>query len=121
LRPRVPEAPGQDGSRRTGGTDSAALDIRGIEGACLLRVRLTPNASSNRILGIAEGALRLSIQAPPVEGAANAKAREFLAKALGISRSAVSLERGQASRDKLFRISGLLPEDIRARLMAALP
>lgn len=100
---------------------SAALDIREVDGACLIRVRLTPKASANRILGIADGALRLSVQAPPVEGAANTKAREFLAKTLGVSRGAVSLERGQTSRDKLFRIEGAAAEDIRARLMAALP
>jgi uncharacterized protein (TIGR00251 family) len=102
-------------------TESTALDIRDFEGGCLIRVRLTPKASSNRILGIADGVLRLSVQAPPVEGAANAKAREFLAKTLGVSKGSVILERGQTSRDKLFRIDGMAREDIRARLLPPSP
>jgi len=96
------------------------LEIRSIAGGSLVRVRLTPKASANAFNGIAEGALRLRIQSPPVDGAANAKAREFLAKALGISRGAVSLERGAASRDKVFRIEGLAPDDLRARLLRLL-
>lgn len=116
MRPRSPEASGQADPGGLGETGQAVLAIRVVDGACMIRVRLTPKASSNRILGIADGALRLSVQAPPVEGAANDKAREFLAKTLGISRGAVSLERGQTSRDKLFRISGLDPETVQTRL-----
>ncbi len=96
--------------------DASSLDIREWEGGSLIRVRLTPKASSNAITGAGEGALRIRIQAPPVEGAANEKAREFLAKTLGISRGAVILERGRTSREKTFRIEGMRPEAIRALL-----
>jgi uncharacterized protein len=100
--------------------DLSSLDIRDGGGFCLIRVRLTPKASSNEITGVGEGALRLRIQAPPVDGAANEKAREFLAECLGISRGAVSLERGQTSREKVFKIAGLRPEAIRALLRPVL-
>lgn len=100
--------------------DLEGLDIRAAEDGSLLRVRVTPRASRNEVLGAAEGALRIRIQAPPADGAANEEARRFLAGLLGRPRSAVSLERGPASRDKLFRIAGLAPAEALAALSASL-
>jgi uncharacterized protein YggU (UPF0235/DUF167 family) len=72
------------------------------------------------MLGVAEGALRLRLTAPPVEGAANAAARDFLAELLGVPRRAVELARGQSNRTKVFRIEGMDPSALRARLDAAM-
>jgi len=74
-----------------------------------LRVRATPNARRNEITGWEDDAqagrvLRVKIAAPPVEGKANAALRDFLASALGLSKSSVRLERGEASRFKTFEI-----------------
>lgn len=96
------------------------LDLRAGEGSCLLRVRVTPKASRNEIQGISEGALRLRIKAPPVDGAANEEARGFLAKLLGRPKSSLRLERGAGSRDKVFRIEGLAPGEVAAALSAYL-
>lgn len=121
MKPRNRDVPVPVGSGSPGGTGSALLEVRAIEGGGLIRVRLTPKSSANRILGIVDGVLRLSVQAPPVEGAANEKAREFLAKTLGISKGSVSLERGHASRDKSFRIDGMAADDISGRLSLPSP
>jgi uncharacterized protein (TIGR00251 family) len=94
----------------------STLDLRESGGDCLLRVKATPRASRSEAAGVANGALRLRIQAPPVEGAANDKARDFLAALIGCSRSAVSLERGQSGRDKTFRIQGFTAEALRSAL-----
>jgi uncharacterized protein len=99
----------------------ASLDLRAGNGFTLIRVKVTPKASRDEVLGVAEGRLRIRLQAPPVDGAANEKARIFLAGLLGRPRAAVVLERGQTSREKTFRIDGLDPEAIRARLAAHLP
>ncbi|MEI7910024.1 MAG: DUF167 domain-containing protein [Verrucomicrobiota bacterium] len=74
-----------------------------------LHVRATPNARSSEIVGWEEEAqvgrvLRVRIAAPPVDGKANAALREFLAKALGLSKSMISLEKGGSSRYKTFTI-----------------
>jgi uncharacterized protein (TIGR00251 family) len=98
---------------------AAALDVRSGEGHSLLRVKATPKASRNEILGAAEGALRLKVQAPPSDGAANAAIREFLADALHVSRSAITLLKGQTSREKTFRIEGLDASEVRARLITS--
>jgi uncharacterized protein (TIGR00251 family) len=114
--------PGLSSVASGGDVDSAAaLDLRTQGGDSLLRVRVTPKASRNEVLGIGEGALRLRIHAPPVEGAANQEARDFLASLLGRPRSSLSLERGQSSRDKVFRIEGLVPAEVAAALSRHLP
>jgi len=74
-----------------------------------LRVRATPNARQNEIIGWEDDpqagrVLRVRIAAPPVDGKANAAIRDFLAKSLGLSKSAVVLEKGNSSRFKTFDI-----------------
>lgn len=74
-----------------------------------LVVRAVPNASRSEIAGWEEDpragrVLRVRIAAPPVEGKANTALREFLAKALGLSKSVVVLEKGDSSRLKTFTI-----------------
>lgn len=98
--------------------DPASLELRAGPGHTLLRIRVTPKASRNGVLGIAEGALRLRIAAPPVEGEANAEARVYLAKLLGLPKSALILEKGATGRGKVFRVEGLDPEGLRAALRA---
>lgn len=93
------------------------LDIRVGDGFCLVRVRVTPKASRNEVIGVAAGCLRLRIQAPPVEGAANEKARDFLAGLLGLPRRDVVLEKGQTAREKVFRIMGMSAADIKAKVI----
>ena len=72
-----------------------------------LAVRVTPRASRNAVAVEGEGAgavIRIHTNAPPADGAANAAVRRLLAKALGVAPSRLTLERGAASRDKLFRL-----------------
>lgn len=74
-----------------------------------LRVRATPNAHRSEVIGWEDDAqagriLRVRVAAPPVEGKANAALRDFLAKTLGLSKSKVVLQKGNASRFKSFEI-----------------
>ncbi len=85
------------------------------EGA-VLRLRVVPRASRDEIVGWQEDALRLRVQAPPVEGEANRAVGALLAGALGVRAGAVSVVRGVRGRDKLVRIEGLTLAEVRARL-----
>jgi uncharacterized protein (TIGR00251 family) len=74
-----------------------------------LHVRATPNARTSEIVGWEDDpqvgrVLRVRIAAPPLDGKANAALRELLAKALGLSKSQVTLEKGSTSRYKTFSI-----------------
>lgn len=104
-----------------GTSGMAGLYVWAGEGCSRLRVRVTPKASRNGVLGVVEGALRLRIQAPPADGAANEKTREFLAELLGCPRGAVRLERGQSHREKIFRIEGMVTQAVLAALAPFLP
>jgi uncharacterized protein (TIGR00251 family) len=73
----------------------------------LLRLRVQPRASHNRLEGVHGDQLRVRLAAAPVDGAANAACLAFLAKCLGIRRSQVRLAAGEKSRDKLIQITGL--------------
>ena len=83
----------------------------------LLRVRVQPRASRSAIVGWrADGALSVRVAAPPVEGQANAALAALLAGALDVRPSAVTIEHGARGRDKLVRISGLTPAEVRQRI-----
>jgi len=86
----------------------------------MLRLRLTPRASTNAVLGWrADGVLGVRVTAPPVEGAANRAVEALLAETLGLPRSAISVARGERSRDKLVRVAGMTLAEVRTRLERA--
>lgn len=88
----------------------------------LLRVRVQPRASRNRLDSIDSGALRLRVGAPPVDGGANRALLELLAATLGLARSRFSIERGAGARTKEVRIGGAARDAaaLRSRMLAAL-
>jgi hypothetical protein len=73
-------------------------------------VRVVPRASRTQIVGEADGALRVRVAAPPVDGAANDELVRVLARALKVSRSAVAITAGGTSRLKRVAVSGIAPE-----------
>ena len=83
----------------------------------LLRVRVQPRASRAAIGTWREdGTLIVRVTAPPVEGRANAAVGALLAGALQLRASAVTVEQGARGRDKLVRVAGLTPAEIRRRI-----
>ena len=86
----------------------------------LLRVRVQPRASRSEIVGWRpDGALSVRVAAPPVEGRANAAVAALLARALDLRPSAVTVAQGAHGRDKLVRIAGLTPSEVRQRIGGA--
>ena len=53
-----------------------------------------------------DGALKVRVAAPPVEGAANAALVAFVAEALRLRRSDVAIVSGERGRVKLLELSG---------------
>lgn len=73
--------------------------------AVYLNVRVVPRASKDEIQGPYGDALKIRIQAPPVEGKANAYLVKFLSKHWKIPRSAIELLSGETGRNKRLRIT----------------
>ena len=85
-----------------------------------LPVRVTLRAARNAFDGVTEGALRVRLAAPPVEGAANWALLAFLADALGVPKGSLEIARGGRARKKLVRVRGLTAEEVYLRLAPAL-
>ena len=73
----------------------------------LVTIHVQPRASKNAFAGIHDGAVKLRITAPPVDGKANAQIIELLAKLFHVSKAAVTLASGPQSRRKRFRVAGI--------------
>ena len=92
--------------------DSAGeLPFSATDGGVRLRVRLTPRAGRNAIVGTTPGsdgrpALRLRVAAPPVEGAANAALIAYVAHGVKLRQSDVRIISGATARVKLLMLSG---------------
>lgn len=75
-----------------------------------IALKVTPGAKKNEILGWEEDypqigrVLKLRIAAPPVEGKANKEVVAFLAKTLGVPKSAVTLLHGSTGRIKMVEV-----------------
>ena len=73
----------------------------------LIRLHVQPGAKRSEVVGRYGDALKVRIQAPPVDGKANLAVIEFLAKALKVPKKNVGLVSGETSRSKSFFVSGV--------------
>lgn len=73
----------------------------------VLNIRVVPRASKTEVQGVFGDMLKIRLQAPPVDGKANAALVEFLADTLGIAKSSVVLLSGETGRAKRVLIRGL--------------
>lgn len=86
--------------------------VEDTTGGCYLQVRVTPRSSRNRVDGPREGALKIRLNAPPVEGKANEALIEFLAECLDLPRRAIILAAGEQSRTKRILVRGRTAADL---------
>lgn len=96
--------------------------FRLTETGLLVHLRVTPNAGRDAIEGAerrddGHTVLRVRVSAVPDKGKANAAVAAFLAKSLGVPKSAVSVVSGDTSRLKTLAVAGdaaMLAERARA-------
>ena len=73
----------------------------------ILIVKVVPRASNPGIAVEPDGSLKVRLQSPPVDGAANAELVERLADAFGVPRRAVTITAGAHARSKRVEIEGI--------------
>jgi len=86
---------------------------------CLLPVRLHPGARRNAITGEHDGALKIALTAPLVDGRANEALLRYIAEIMGLSQSRVTLKSGLTSRSKMVLITRIRAEEVTAKLTPA--
>ena len=77
----------------------------------IIKVKIVPGSSNNKIIGKYNDALKISITAPPVEGEANKKCISYLAKCFDVAKSKIEIISGQASKNKLIKIYDISQKD----------
>ncbi len=86
------------------------------DGTLILSLYVQPRAGKNELAGLHDGALKLRLTTPPVDGKANKAVIAFLAKKLKLPKSAVILHSGLKNRRKQLQIIGLDEQMVRERL-----
>jgi uncharacterized protein (TIGR00251 family) len=70
-----------------------------------ITVRVKPNAKKNEVTPLGGNRFQVSVTAPPVDGKANEKMIGLLAEYFGKPKRAITLLRGETSREKFLEIS----------------
>ena len=94
----------------------AQLWFRETSEGVTFRVHVQPRAARNRLQGMHDDALKISLTAPPVEGAANRLCRDFLAELLELPRARVEVTSGHKSRRKTIHVESLSGLELKTRL-----
>jgi len=76
------------------------------QGGIRITVQITPNAKKSEVIGVLDDALKIKLQAQPIEGKANEALIRFLADMLDVSRSAVTITHGHTNKRKIIEICG---------------
>ncbi len=73
----------------------------------IIEVKVDPRSSKRGIVGVMDNMLKVKLTAPPVGGAANEQLVELLAEKYGVKKSNIIILRGEASRRKTVKITGV--------------
>jgi uncharacterized protein (TIGR00251 family) len=80
-----------------------------------LRLRVSPRAKRNAVLGLRGDTLKVSVTAVPERGKANDAVVALLAETLGVAPSSIEVVSGASSKDKVVEVD-LAAEEIARRL-----
>src|SRR5438132_14026874 len=84
-----------------------------------IAVRLQPRARADEIVGERDGVLIARVTAPPLQGRANLALRRLIAGRARVGIQRVEIVRGASHREKLIRVHGVSPEQLRRALVPA--
>jgi len=95
---------------------ASELELELGEGSVAFSVRVAPRANRVRAMGVHDGALKLALTKPPVDGAANAALVKLLSKILGVAKGRVRIAHGERARTKHIVIETDAPKEVASRL-----
>lgn len=94
--------------------------IKPHNAGAVLQLRVIPRASHTKFDGIYGDAVKMRLQAPPVDGKANKALVQYLHKTTGIPSSAMEVLSGETGRNKRLLFMGITPEDLAAMISSLL-
>lgn len=94
------------------------MTISPDNGGCRITVHVVPKASKSEMAGLHGDAVRIRLNAPPVDGKANKALVAFVAELLGVPVRSVTLLAGETSRRKILGVTGV-PAETAARILLA--
>lgn len=100
------------------GYDALVLALTLTSTGVRFEVQVAPRASRDAVIGEHDGALKIALTAPPVDGEANAALVAFLAKRLGVAKREVRLVQGATGRRKTLEVEGVGADAIEALVRA---
>jgi len=84
-----------------------------------VRLRVSPGARRNELVGRHGEAWKIRVAAPPEGGRANDAVLDLLARELSLPRQSLSIVSGQAAREKVVQMDGIDRAENERRLEAA--
>ena len=76
-------------------------------------VRVQPRSSKAEINGVHDGALRVRLTAPPVDGAANRQCIELFSRKMKIPKRAIQIASGASARRKRLKVLGMSMKEVK--------
>ena len=96
------------------------FEVSKLKEGIKINIKVIPSSSKCEIAGVIDGALKVRLDAPPVEGKANERCILFFSKLLGLTKSSVEILSGERSKNKTLFIKGN-PEELESKLKSAVP
>jgi uncharacterized protein (TIGR00251 family) len=91
-------------------------NVKETAGGITFDVKAQPGSSKNEITGFKDGVLKVKISAAPDKGKANKELVDFLSSVFGVRKTAVTVIKGEKSRNKSVMISGITKKDFETKL-----
>ncbi len=92
------------------------LEIKETKQGAQFKIKVQPRAAKNEISGVIEGALKVRLTSPPVDGEANAACVKFFSALLQTAKSNIAIVSGETSRNKILEVRGQTAAQVKARL-----
>lgn len=73
----------------------------------VISIRIQPRAKKIGINGTHDGALKIGVNSPPIDGRANEELTALLAELLDVPKRSISIINGELARDKKVLIAGV--------------
>jgi uncharacterized protein len=85
---------------------------------CIIHLWVQPSAPKSQIIGPHDGALKIKIKAPPVEGKANSEIIRFFSEILKTPKKNIEILRGELGRRKSILVANKTAAEVSAAISA---